>query len=396
MIDDKSTSHSVSVTIKVANIIEEGRYGGPQNRIVSVAQRLKDKGIETIVILPSMGSEHFVEHLRQARVEHKVMKLTRLSRTLGGNLKFLFSFPFDVLKIRRVLKNSGVQLVHCNGSWQWKGAIAGKLLGLKIVWHLNDTSMPGSIHKIFNLIANWSASSFIVAARRVESYYLKDKFANRQRFLIPAPVDCQSFIPSSKERQAENQKRPVNIVSIGNINPLKDVETFVRMALYVRKKSQRKVNFIQIGAEFETQKAYVSQVRQLNKTENGEAVDFVGEQKDVLSFLQQADIYVCASRFEASPISVWEAMAAGLPIVSTDVGDIARMNEEGSFAKVVPTGDFEALANSVMELINSPAERRRLGANARQYAIENLDINICACKHAEAYRAILSNQKGKE
>ena len=378
-------------TIKVANIIEEGRYGGPQNRIVAVAERLKKCNIETIVILPEKNKGTFAERLQDANIPFKALPLSLLERSLKGMMKFFLSFPTDVLKIRKALKENGAQLVHCNGSWQWKGVVAGKLLGLPVAWHLNDTSMPNSIHRFFNLFARWGATAFIVAAKRVEIYYLGNKFPFRPRFLVPAPVDCRQYAPSGEEHRDVSNDRPIHVACTGNINPTKDVETYIRMAKRVKDRTPYEVSFVQIGAEFESQQEYIQRVRQLNQNDHGEVVHLLGQQKDVLSFLQRADIYVCSSRFEASPISVWEAMAVGLPIVATDVGDIAAMNEIGDFARVVPTGDDEALAAAVLELIDSPEERHRLGENARKYALQHLDIEVCARNHANAYKSILSS-----
>jgi glycosyltransferase involved in cell wall biosynthesis len=384
---------AISETIKVANIIEDGRYAGAQNRMAGVAERLKPMGIETVVILPEKDNSVFVERLQAMGTSYLTLPLHRMARTPKDLIKFFLSFPADVLKMRKAIKESGAQLVHCNGSWQWKGVVAGKMLGLSVVWHLNDTSMPNSIRRIFNLIAKAGANAFIVAAKRVETYYLGNKFSSRPRFLVLAPVDCERFAPIENYHRDETDATPLNIVSVGNVNPTKDVGNYVRMAKRVNEQTACAVEYVQVGALFETQKHYICHIHQLNRTEVGEVVSLAGQQTDVLAHLQRADIYVCSSRFEASPISVWEAMAVGLPIVTTDVGDIAAMNEEGDFARVVPTEDPEALAAAVLELIDFPDERFRLGRNARRYALAHLDIDVCVRNHAKVYRTIISQKR---
>jgi len=56
-----------------------------------------------------------------------------------------------------------VDIVHCNGAWQVKGIIAGKLAGAKVVWHLNDTRMPFFIKVVFSFLAVSSCDAFIAA-----------------------------------------------------------------------------------------------------------------------------------------------------------------------------------------------------------------------------------------
>ncbi len=373
-------------TIRVANIIEEARLGGPQNRIAEVAARLREDGIETTVILPDNNNQVFVQKLERLGVAYHTLPLHKLTRDKRGLLSFILHFPGDIWRVRNAINACGAQLVHCNSAGQWKGAIAARLIGRPALWHLNDTNMPGPVKPIFRLVAR-RVTGFILAAARVADYYLKDRFASKPRFLIQAPVDCSMF-ESEKRTQTKEGSDPINVICVGNVSPVKDVEAYVGLALSLQSRSPKPV-FSFIGEPLESQKAYLKKIDRLNNSSQPTAVAMLGRKRDVRPYLQAADIYVCTSRFEASPISIWEAMAMGLPIVATDVGDIARMNEEGDFARVVPTENAAALASVVTELINAPDERKRLGANARKYALENLDINICVRKHAAAYREVL-------
>lgn len=97
-------------------------------------------------------------------------------------------------------------------------------------------------------------------------------------------------------------------------------------------------------------------------------VKFLGLRRDVERVLAVSDIFVLPSRFEAMPIALIEAMAAGVPSVVTDVGDNADLVSCGPSGVVVPPGDAPALAAAIERLARDPERRRRMGAEARAVA----------------------------
>jgi glycosyltransferase involved in cell wall biosynthesis len=91
-------------------------------------------------------------------------------------------------------------------------------------------------------------------------------------------------------------------------------------------------------------------------------VTFAGESDDVRSALGRADVSVLTSVKEGCSNVVLESMAAGLPVVATDVGGNAELIEEGVTGFLVPAGDAEAVARRVGELLEDPGRARRMGA----------------------------------
>ncbi len=87
-------------------------------------------------------------------------------------------------------------------------------------------------------------------------------------------------------------------------------------------------------------------------------------------------------------MTVFEAMAMAKPIVSTDVGDVSQLITNGENGFVVPVRDASALAEKVTLLIESEELRKKFGSKVRQVAIDHLDIEICARRHAEFYRML--------
>jgi glycosyltransferase involved in cell wall biosynthesis len=99
-------------------------------------------------------------------------------------------------------------------------------------------------------------------------------------------------------------------------------------------------------------------------------VQFVGHQDDVGAVLAAADIFALASRSEASPNALIEAMAAGLPAVATAVGGIPEIVAEGETGLLAPVDDAAAFARGLFRLMDDPALAERMGAAARRRAVE--------------------------
>ncbi|MGY1771342.1 glycosyltransferase [Blastococcus sp. SYSU D00813] len=112
----------------------------------------------------------------------------------------------------------------------------------------------------------------------------------------------------------------------------------------------------------------------LRAAAEGLPVTFPGFVEDAAAFLRQFDLFCLSSRREALPLVLLEAMAAGLPCVSTDVGDVRTA--VGDDAVVVPVEDAGALAAALRGLLTDPARRADLGARARARAVRQFGADL--------------------
>lgn len=103
------------------------------------------------------------------------------------------------------------------------------------------------------------------------------------------------------------------------------------------------------------------------------------------------DFYVCSSIREASPMAVWEAMATGLPIVSTDVGDVEIIVEKYQCGIVVPTHNGHDLASAIQSLIAEETEElKRKGLASRNAALENMSLKVVCDQYLRFLEEIVS------
>ncbi len=278
----------------------------------------------------------------------------------------------------------------CGGSWQYKGAIAGKIAGVKVLWHLNDTCMPWVFRKVFSCLSGL-ADGYVYASERSKRYYGPLVNRGKPEFVIPAPVDTAQFDPegsySGDEDLLEKWAGKFIIGTVANINPIKGLETFIRAVAILNKRVDQ-VHFVVVGPVYKNQQGYFDSLQRLCKEMSVSNIEFVGSRSDVRPLLKRFDAYVCSSLAESSPISVWEAMSMGKPVVSTDVGDVPLNIRDGYNGFVVEIGNPQALADRLEQLATNTEMCREFGQRARGVAVQELDVTMCAERHMVVYQAM--------
>jgi glycosyltransferase involved in cell wall biosynthesis len=123
-----------------------------------------------------------------------------------------------------------------------------------------------------------------------------------------------------------------------------------------------------------------------------ERIELLGERGDVPAVLASADLFVLSSRSEGFPVSILEAMAAGLPVVATDVGGVAESVVDGETGLLVPPGDPGALAAALDRLLKDSGLRQRLGTAGRERARRHFDMTGFRRAHVELYHRELERR----
>ena len=120
-------------------------------------------------------------------------------------------------------------------------------------------------------------------------------------------------------------------------------------------------------------------------------VRFAGEadQAQVAGAMQAADLFLLPSVDEVLPLALMEAQAVGLPVVTTDVGGIREIVEDGVSGFVVPPGDPAALAAALGRLLDRPEIWRAMGQAGRRLMEERYDVRVLNQRLVEIYRSLL-------
>jgi len=126
-------------------------------------------------------------------------------------------------------------------------------------------------------------------------------------------------------------------------------------------------------------------------------VHLLGVRPDVPDCLAGSDIFVLASNWEGNPLAVMEAMAAGLPVVSTSVGGVPELVEDGLEGILVAPGQPADLMSAMRVLVEDQDKRRAMGAAARERAHAMFGVNGMTARYAALYRSFLdASQRGSK
>ncbi|WP_425097884.1 glycosyltransferase family 4 protein [Tropicibacter sp. S64] len=116
----------------------------------------------------------------------------------------------------------------------------------------------------------------------------------------------------------------------------------------------------------------------LERQAQGLPVDFLGyrSQSDVADALQKTDIFALPSFAEGVPVVLMEALASGVPVVTTRIAGVPELVENGVNGHLVPPGDADALRNALQTLLQDPDTRRRMGASGQAKVRADFDIRM--------------------
>ena len=125
-----------------------------------------------------------------------------------------------------------------------------------------------------------------------------------------------------------------------------------------------------------------------------DSVVFAGARSDVPALMHLFDVFVLSSLWEGLSNVSMEAMAAGRPVVATDVGGTAELVETGMTGLLVPPGDPDRLAGAVLALLRDPARARRMGEAGQQRVVSQFSLERMVSETENIYTELLSLKGG--
>ncbi len=191
----------------------------------------------------------------------------------------------------------------------------------------------------------------------------------------------------AEPRVSEEPDRRV-IVSVGNLRRVKGHDVLLEAAARVVAELPE-VSFKIAGGVLDP--AYLETLqRRIAELGLQEHFHLVGSLSDPREFLARADIFVLPSRSEGFSNAIVEAMAAGLPVVATDVGGNAEAVENGVSGLIVPPEQPQALAEALLLLLRDPAAARAMGAEGKRLVARNFTTEAMMDRVTATYQRLLT------
>jgi glycosyltransferase involved in cell wall biosynthesis len=262
------------------------------------------------------------------------------------------------------------------GFWERAGLNAAKKLGIPItsLYHTNWIAyfsdykkqipllkIPG-IERVFTKLITWINNSYdltLVPSKNAEQFLKQCGIKNTHygRFL---GIDVSKFSPYQKQeiKELDVLKDKIKVLYIGRLTPDKQIDTLLRVFDETRKVTD-KCGFVIVGcgSDEERVKSWASQYSD---------TVFIGRipNEETPKYYSACDIFITASNKENHPLTVWEAMASGLPVVGPNergVGELVYNNKTGI---LVNTGAVDEFVSAILRLSTDETLRHKMSRNA--------------------------------
>ena len=311
---------------------------------------------------------------------------------LGIDITYLHKGKFDPATLPALLKiidRKKIDVLHLHGYGATTfGRMAAAMRGIPAILHehANLTDTPWFQKAADRLLERYtdiaiavskSTADFVINARLVQPEKVKVVY-------LGAPHD--EFSRTRSVEEIATARRHLGIgagdVAIGTVTRLHDSKgnSFLVDAARLVVDRRPDARFFLVG-EGPLRESLEAQASQLGL---GDRFVFVGFAKDVPAVLSAFDLSVFPSLWEGTPLTAFEALAAGKPIVATDADGLLDILTDGRDARIVPKRDARRLADAILNLMGHPEERARLAAAARVTA-RRYDIAAFVRKMEQLY-----------
>jgi len=197
--------------------------------------------------------------------------------------------------------------------------------------------------------------------------------------VISNGIDVDMFKPDKKK---DNRKR---VIFSGRLVAIKGPQFVIEAIPYVLRE-QKDTIFTFIGAG--NKEPYERMLRKKGIPKKNYEF-YYSDYYNMPKFYNSGDILVLPSLLESFPMSILEAMACGLPVVASNVGDVAELIKDGETGFLIRKGDFQALAEKINQILGDGKLQKNMGQNARTLIENRFSLNIMGQKTFQVYQEIL-------
>lgn len=313
-----------------------------------------------------------------------------------GPLKNVPQVIRSVVRLRRIIREHNIQLLHSNGpQTNVCSGLAGWLEGIPAVWHMRNL-LHGSMRDIDRLCAGLAARIVCNSASIRERF--RGSSAWDKSVTILNAVDVGVFAPDASDgsfrRQLDVPPDRVVVGIVGRIGLGKGHVHFIDAAIRLLREGANAEFVIVGGAHNAEESARLAQLsRKVSETGTGARIRFLGFRDDIPRVMRGLDVLVLASDAEPCGRVLFEAMASGRAIVATNSGGTPEIVRDESEGLLVPPRDPGALAAAIRRLVEDPALRERFGGAGVVRARQEFSIARYVARIMDVYEAAESRHR---
>lgn len=262
------------------------------------------------------------------------------------------------------------------------------------------TTLKLALHRLLDKATMKSVTRFQAISPAVaESWSRVIGLGADRMTVIPRGIDIEAFAEVDREEAMQRIRAELSLpetalvlLNLGREQPQKG-QVFLIEAMPLILDSVPKAVLLIAGSPGLQSKALREEVARRGL---GSTVRFLGRRQDVVRLLAASDMFLFPSLYEGLGVSLLEAMAAGLAVITTDRPPMSGVVENDVNGLLVPAGDATALARTVVKLAADPAKRWRLGSAARASVASRFSLESSVRQVERLYREVLGMEEGPE
>lgn len=316
------------------------------------------------------------------------------SKGIIGLIGFALLVPGSLWFFFRLFGRENPDIVHVNDLYDFVPAIAARLRGIPIVWHIRMIVMNDRMRRAFSKMISALAHASVSVSRAVRDHYFTQGSPGHKALVIHdlgntnlalAQFDVIACAP--RPRGIPDGGRLV--VMVGRIEPWKGQDVFVEAVRRLSPELRKGNRFVLVGGGVAGKESYLESVREAAVREG---ILVLGERDDVPAILRSADISVHASVTpDPFPGVVIESLLSGAATIAARAGGAVEMIEDEVNGKLVEPGNSEALSDAIEFLLRSPeSPRSRYGEAGRERTLALTAPQIIDSALGELYRKVHS------
>jgi glycosyltransferase involved in cell wall biosynthesis len=293
------------------------------------------------------------------------------------------------LELRRFLNSQRIQIVQTffESSDIWAGFVTKMTSNAKLIWSRRDMGILRTRkHQIaYRLMAGVPDAVFSVSEQVRRHCIEVDRIDPTRVHTIYNGLDLAGRDAVGKPAKAPGE---VRVTTVGNIRRVKGHDILIKAAALILPRFPG-ISFSIAGEVLEQD--YFAELQTLVRDlKLSDHFHFVGGITDTQKYLSESDIFVLPSRSEGFSNAIVEAMAASLPVVTTDVGGNAEAVKDGVTGFIVPSEDTEALSAAISQLLSDPPRARAMGIAGKAVASELFTTEAMMKRISSVYEDLLS------
>jgi glycosyltransferase involved in cell wall biosynthesis len=381
--------------IRVMHVITRLNTGGAALHVIQLTSGLEREGYDCLLVTGSEGPTE--RSMRDVAVESGLTLevIPELGREIALKSDFVTLF-----KLYRLMRRERPDIVHTHlAKAGFIGRIAARLAGVPVVLHSSHglifhgyfSPRKTRVFLMMERLGGRLSTRIVTSSDRLREEIANFGIAKKERIeVIPYGFELDAF--ASQPRGMGQFRRSLNVPqgskligTIGRLVPIKNIPLLLDAVLIARQRNEEIYLVIVGGGELRAE--LETRVKDMGLSE---AVFFAGWQPDLLNVYADLDAVVLSSDNEGTPVVLIEAMAAGCPVVATNVGGVPDIITDGETGRIVPPRDPEALARALLALFREAEKTNRMAVLARQRVLERHQSGRIVANVDRLYRELLT------